>query len=529
MLNNFRITQRFSFVLIAFWISFMTIVVMGFWGMSMSQNSLKIVHQESMGMSLKLDAMNDTLNKNRMQILLAFQHAPDGPLANIHDHPTKLHTDALENNRASVDQILKELSDLSEKNGSKALFQTMQAKREAYRLKVNVVVKAIKANDFSPEIMAAFLAAARVEAEAALDSAVQLRNFYQEQGAIAYKEAESRFKLAVIIAIGIVVLLGIPASWMTLTLFKRLKSGFSAADTAASSIAEGDLSKPISFDGQDEIAALLEVMENMRSKLHSLLVSFREAADSIASSASEVATGTLDLSGRTEQQAHELEKTTSASDQLNGTVKLNAESAAEASKLAFKAADTATAGGAVVANVVITMDEINASSKKIVDIISVIDGIAFQTNILALNAAVEAARAGEQGRGFAVVASEVRSLAGRSAEAAKEIKNLITNSVEKVALGTSQVASAGSTMEEIVSSIARVASIVGEIAQASREQSAGIGQINQSVLELDDVTQQNAALVEETSAISATLQDQAQKLADLSASFKLIQRVKALR
>jgi methyl-accepting chemotaxis protein len=167
--------------------------------------------------------------------------------------------------------------------------------------------------------------------------------------------------------------------------------------------------------------------------------------------------------------------------------------------------------------------------KKIVDIISVIDGIAFQTNILALNAAVEAARAGEQGRGFAVVASEVRSLAGRSAEAAKEIKNLITNSVEKVALGTSQVASAGSTMEEIVSSIARVASIVGEIAQASREQSAGIGQINQSVLELDDVTQQNAALVEETSAISATLQDQAQKLADLSASFKLIQRVKSLR
>jgi methyl-accepting chemotaxis protein len=158
----------------------------------------------------------------------------------------------------------------------------------------------------------------------------------------------------------------------------------------------------------------------------------------------------------------------------------------------------------------------------------VIDGIAFQTNILALNAAVEAARAGEQGRGFAVVASEVRSLAGRSAEAAKEIKNLITNSVLKVALGTEQVASAGSTMEEIVSSIARVASIVGEIAQASREQSTGIGQINQSVLELDDVTQQNAALVEETSAISATLQDQAQKLADLSASFKLIQRMKTL-
>lgn len=495
--------------------------------MNMSQNSLKTLHQESMAMSLKLDLINDILTKNRLQILLAFQHAPDGILAKIHDHPTKVHIDAVDSNRVAVDQIMQELSSFSEKNGSKALFQTMQAKRDAWRLKINLTLNAVKANDFSPETMAAFLAAGRVEAEEALAAAVQLRNFYQAQGEVAYKDAQDRFKLAVMIVIGIVILLGIPASWMTITLFQRLKSGFSSADSAASAIAEGDLSKPIGYDGEDEIAALLADMENMRFKLHALLVSFREGVDSIASSASEVANGTLDLSGRTEQQAHELEKTASASDQLNSTVKLNAESAAEASKLAFLAADTATAGGAVVANVVVTMEEINVSSKKIVDIISVIDGIAFQTNILALNAAVEAARAGEQGRGFAVVASEVRSLAGRSAEAAKEIKNLITNSVEKVALGTSQVASAGSTMEEIVSSIARVASIVGEIAQASREQSAGIGQINQSVLELDDVTQQNAALVEETSAISAALQEQAQKLADLSASFKLIQRASA--
>ncbi|MFA9273783.1 MAG: methyl-accepting chemotaxis protein [Candidatus Aquirickettsiella gammari] len=529
MLNNFRITQRFSLVLIAFWIAFTTVVVTGFWGMNMSQNSLKTLHEESMSMSLKLDAVNDILTKNRLQILLAFQHAPEGPLASIHDHPTSVHVEAVEGNRTAVDQMLKELSNFSEKNGSKSLFLTMQEKRKAWQIKLDQTIAAVKANDFSPATMAAFLAAGRVEAEAALAAAVQLRNFYQTQGEVAYKQAQERFKLAVMIAVGIAVFMGIPASWMTVALFQRLKSGFGSADSAAAAISEGDLSKPVAHDGQDEIAELLENMEIMRSKLHSLLVSFREGADSIVSSASEVATGTLDLSGRTEQQANELEKTASASDQLNSTVKLNAESAAEASKLAFTAADTATAGGAVVANVVVTMEEINASSKKIVDIISVIDGIAFQTNILALNAAVEAARAGEQGRGFAVVASEVRSLAGRSAEAAKEIKNLITNSVEKVALGTSQVASAGATMEEIVSSIARVAAIVGEIAQASREQSAGIGQINQSVLELDGVTQQNAALVEETSAISATLQDQAQKLADLSASFKLIQRVKALK
>jgi methyl-accepting chemotaxis protein len=247
----------------------------------------------------------------------------------------------------------------------------------------------------------------------------------------------------------------------------------------------------------------------------------RESSDSIASASSEVATGTLDLSNRTEQQASSLEKTASASEQLAGNVQQNADHAAQAFQFATSASDVARRGGSVVSQVVDTMEAINTSSRKIFDIIGVIDGIAFQTNILALNAAVEAARAGEQGRGFAVVASEVRSLAQRSAEAAKEIKTLISNSVEKVDVGTAQVAQAGATMEEIVTGIQRVANIVGEIASASREQSAGIAQINQSVTHLDGVTQQNAALVEETSAASSALQEQARDLARLAASFKL--------
>ena len=273
--------------------------------------------------------------------------------------------------------------------------------------------------------------------------------------------------------------------------------------------------------GSDEIGNLLSQMETMRNGLHRVVSQVRHGSDSIASASSEVATGTQDLSNRTEQQASSLEQTASASEELAATVQNNAENAAQASQLAAAASDVASRGGAVVSQVVGTMDAINTSSRKIVDIIGVIDGIAFQTNILALNAAVEAARAGEQGRGFAVVASEVRSLAQRSAEAAKEIKTLISDSVEKVGVGTEQVAQAGSTMQEIVAGIKRVADIVGEIASASREQSAGIAQINQAVTQLDGVTQQNAALVEETSAASNALQEQARELATLAASFRL--------
>jgi methyl-accepting chemotaxis protein len=273
--------------------------------------------------------------------------------------------------------------------------------------------------------------------------------------------------------------------------------------------------------GNDEIGHLLSQMDIMRSNLHSVICQVRNGSDAIASAASEVATGTLDLSNRTESQASSLEQTAAASEELASTVQNNAESASQANQLATSASDVASRGGAVVSQVVQTMEAINTSSRKIVDIISVIDGIAFQTNILALNAAVEAARAGEQGRGFAVVASEVRSLAGRSAEAAREIKTLITDSVEKVGVGTQQVAQAGATMQEIVTGIQHVADIVSEIASASREQSTGIAQINQAVTQLDSVTQQNAALVEETSAASSALQEQARELAKLAASFKL--------
>jgi methyl-accepting chemotaxis protein len=247
----------------------------------------------------------------------------------------------------------------------------------------------------------------------------------------------------------------------------------------------------------------------------------QNATESIGTASAEIATGNQDLSARTEQTASNLQQAASSMEQLTGTVKQSADSARHANQLATSAAEVAARGGQVVSQVVATMDDINASSKKIADIIGVIDGIAFQTNILALNAAVEAARAGEQGRGFAVVASEVRSLAQRSAEAAKEIKGLIGASVEKVEGGSRLVADAGRTMAEIVSSVQRVSDIIGEITAASAEQSDGIGQINTSVSQLDQMTQQNSALVEQSAAAADSLKEQAVKLAQVVGTFKL--------
>jgi len=259
----------------------------------------------------------------------------------------------------------------------------------------------------------------------------------------------------------------------------------------------------------------------MRDSLAAIVGQVRSGADTIATASTQIAAGNLDLSSRTEQQASSLEETASSMEELTSTVKQNADNARQANQLAASASEVALKGGAVVAQVVDTMDGINASSKKIVDIIGVIDGIAFQTNILALNAAVEAARAGEQGRGFAVVATEVRSLAQRSAAAAKEIKALIGDSVAKVDVGSALVGQAGSTMEQIVASIGRVTDIMGEITAASSEQSAGIELVNQAITEMDGVTQQNAALVEQAAAAAESMQDQASTLAQMVSVFKL--------
>jgi methyl-accepting chemotaxis protein len=286
-------------------------------------------------------------------------------------------------------------------------------------------------------------------------------------------------------------------------------------------VAAGNLSRPVHSTRGDEIGLLMRDVERMRVELHRSVGSVRESADSIRTAAAEVAGGNTDLSQRTEQAAGRLQQTASAVEALASTVTQTADSARTANQLAASASTVANRGGAVVAQVVSTMDDINTASRRIADIIGTIDGIAFQTNILALNAAVEAARAGEQGRGFAVVAGEVRSLAQRSAEAAKEIKSLIQASVEKVDSGSRLVGEAGTTMDEIVASVQRVTDIIGEISAAAAEQSSGLGQINGAVNELDRATQQNAALVEESAAAAESLREQAARLAEVVGRFRL--------
>ncbi|OWY30668.1 methyl-accepting chemotaxis protein [Herbaspirillum robiniae] len=354
-----------------------------------------------------------------------------------------------------------------------------------------------------------------------LDIATAFANSQDQQLQAEGKQAIEDGALAINVTLacsGIAVLAAIILGYL---LTRSIVRPLNEAVRVAENVAAGDLTTRIDASARDETGQLMHALKKMNDNLVSIVSGVRTGTESITTASNEIASGNLDLSARTEQQAGSLEETASAMEEMTSTVKQNADNARQANQMAASASQIALQGGEIVGRVVDTMEEINSSSKKIVDIIGVIDGIAFQTNILALNAAVEAARAGEQGRGFAVVATEVRSLAQRSAAAAKEIKQLIDDSVAKVDGGSRLVAEAGATMDQVVSSVRSVTDIVGEITAASSEQSSGIEEINRAITQMDEVTQQNAALVEEAAAAAQAMQEQAQNLTQAISIFKL--------
>jgi methyl-accepting chemotaxis protein len=402
---------------------------------------------------------------------------------------------------------------------SRAAYEKVLASRKAYVDQRKAVYKAKADGDMdTAQRLFADMEARRVTYLGALDEVTEAEHRYLDTVA-GEIQASNHGGRNLLIMLGVAaVALGVGFAWMTT---RSIVKPLSQAVQIARTVADGDLSRPIEAQGEDEAGQLLKALKAMNDSLAGIVSEVRQGTETIAIASEEIASGNHNLSTRTEHQASTLEETASSMEQLTSAVRNNADNARTASALAATASDVAARGGNVVSEVVHTMGSINAASARIVDIISVIDGIAFQTNILALNAAVEAARAGEQGRGFAVVASEVRSLAQRSAQAAGEIKDLINNTVQQVQAGSELVNQAGSTMDEVVASIRRVTSIMSEIASASSEQTAGIEQINQAIVQLDNVTQQNAALVEQAAAAASAMQEEAGRLTGQVGRFKL--------
>ncbi|MGJ7523431.1 methyl-accepting chemotaxis protein [Variovorax sp. LT1P1] len=436
----------------------------------------------------------------------------------------KYYSDEIATHSAGVTKLQSELKSRVATEEDKKILDGVAAVRELHNAARGEVLKAKKdaAGQMPPDELRKLMESKYVPARTAYIATVQA--FADRQSELmdsTFQKAESdaaREKSLLAALTTIALLLGAGSSWV---LARGITRPIQRAVDVAQTVAAGDLTSRIEVQSRDETGLLMEALRAMNDSLAKVVGEVRNGTDTIATASGQIAAGNQDLSSRTEEQASSLQQTAASMEELTSTVKQNADNAHQANQLAASASEVAIRGGSVVSQVVDTMGSINTSSKKIVDIIAVIDGIAFQTNILALNAAVEAARAGEQGRGFAVVASEVRSLAQRSAAAAKEIKVLIDDSVNKVAAGSLQVEEAGKTMQEIVASVRRVTDIMGEISSASQEQTQGIDQINQAITQMDQVTQQNAALVEEAAAAAGSMQEQAGTLVDVVGAFKL--------
>jgi methyl-accepting chemotaxis protein len=486
----------------------------GLYGMSKSDAALDTAYKDSTVQIANIGNIKYLMLRNRLMIANAvIEQTPES---------IKRAGDEVEADIAKISKIWDVYLTGPKSSEEAQLAKTYADKRAQYVQEgLRPAVAALHANDL-PTTRQLVVEKIRPEFDAARDAADALQKFQLDEAKRGFEVNSARYQTIRAMCIAAIALGLLFAAWFGWVLAHGIANPLQRAVEISEAVAQGDLSQAITVtSGTDEISALMRGFAHMQTSLASVVTNVRQGSEGVATASAEIAQGNSDLSARTESQASALEQTAASMEQLNSTVKANADNARQANQLALSASTVAVQGGEVVAQVVDTMKGINDASRKISDIISVIDGIAFQTNILALNAAVEAARAGEQGRGFAVVASEVRSLAGRSAEAAKEIKSLINANVEHVEQGTLLVDRAGRTMTEVVSAIKRVTDIMGEISAASNEQSLGVAQVGEAVTQMDQATQQNAALVEEMAAAASSLKSQAQELVQVVAVFKL--------
>ncbi|AZP12132.1 methyl-accepting chemotaxis protein [Undibacterium parvum] len=484
----------------------------GIFGLASVNDSLKTVYDDRLIAMGQLDQVIRIINQN--ELILAKSLSTDA-------NQVGQEMDSIEKNILLASKVWAEYMATYLTPDEKKIAQEFEAARKNFVSEgLRPAMAAMRANDIklAGEILHTKMTPLYQKVQDPLNALIALQ---LDEAKKEYERSQSffsKFRIFSISAIAFALIFGaLLGYWLIASISKPL----SYAVKIAQNIALGDLTQKIQVESRDETGHLLEALADMNTHLVQTVSEVRNGTDTIATASAQIAAGNLDLSSRTEQQASSLEETASAMEELTSTVKQNADNAGQANQLVVAANDYAVQGQAVVSKVVQTMGSIKDSSRKIVDIIGVIDGIAFQTNILALNAAVEAARAGEQGRGFAVVASEVRNLAQRSASAAKEIKSLIDDSVSKVDAGSGLVDSAGATMSQIVTSVKQVADIMSEIAAASHEQSDGIEQVNLAVMQMDETTQQNAALVEQAAAAAASMQNQAANLAETVSVFKL--------
>ena len=512
MLSNFKIGTRLG---IGFGLVLILLILIASMGVSkmanLNANVDAMVNQDWVKARLAVKVLDNV----RGSIARVFQIVAETDPQEV----AKAH-ERLVANTKGFNEAIDKLDPLLETPEGKKMLVEIKATRDAYVSSFGKVITLMKDGNRDEASKIAFGVTYKnlqSLANAVRDLNDLLQKSFDEKGALSTQTYQSaRMQMLVLSLIAVIVGMGF-GWWITGSITRPINYAVEVAQT----ISSGNLDNDIDVSSEDETGQLMQALKEMNESLNNLCSQVRAGTDTIATASCQIAAGNMDLSSRTEEQASSLEETAASMEELTDTVKQNADNARQANQLAVTASDVASKGGAVVSQVVDTMIAINASSKKIVDIISVIDGIAFQTNILALNAAVEAARAGEQGRGFAVVATEVRNLAQRSAAAAKEIKTLIDQSVENVEIGTKLVDQAGSTMNEIVESVRRVTDVMSEITAASQEQMQGIDQVSVAISQMDTVTQQNAALVEEAAAAAATMQDQAENLSQVVSIFKL--------